>query len=117
MDHTLKDYQEECVDEGTWQPDPATEVGEWEEHDLNVMDAKMNDMFLPVSSPPLHPSSQPPDGIWKFKVQVSPRELFMYLFEDTRDIILQKLKEDTHPQVRAKLQQGSLKCKCGWTPR
>lgn len=23
MNHTLKDYQEECVDEGTWQPDPA----------------------------------------------------------------------------------------------
>ena len=37
MDHTLKDYQEECVEEGTWQPDPATEVGEWKEHDLDQM--------------------------------------------------------------------------------
>ena len=43
--HTLKDYHEECVDEGMWQPDPATDVGEWEEYDLNEMDAKMNDML------------------------------------------------------------------------
>ena len=41
----------------------------------------------------------------------------MYLFEDTRDIMLEKLKEDTHPQVRAQLQRGLLKCKCGFTPK
>ena len=29
MDCTLKDYEEECVDEGTFPSDPATEVGEW----------------------------------------------------------------------------------------
>ena len=41
----------------------------------------------------------------------------MYLFEDTRDIMLRKLKEDTHPQVQAQLQGGLLKCKCGFTPK
>ena len=53
MNHTLKDYHEECVDEGTWQPDPATDVGEWEEYDLNEMDAKMNDMLYQAC--PFHP--------------------------------------------------------------
>ena len=53
MDHTLKDYQEECVEEGTWQPDPATEVGEWEEHDLDQMEAKMNDLLYQAC--PFHP--------------------------------------------------------------
>ena len=28
MDHTLKDYQDECVEEGTFRSNPATEVGE-----------------------------------------------------------------------------------------
>ena len=41
----------------------------------------------------------------------------MYLFEDTRDIMLDKLKENNHPQVRAELQRGLLKCKCGFTPK
>ena len=27
MDHTLKDYQEECAEEGTFQSNPALEVG------------------------------------------------------------------------------------------
>ena len=35
MGHTLKDYQEECVEEGTFPSDPATELGEWEEQDLD----------------------------------------------------------------------------------
>ena len=41
----------------------------------------------------------------------------VYFFEDTRDITLEKLQEDTHPQVRAQLQRGLLKCKCGFTPK
>ena len=53
MNHTLKDYHEECVDEGTWQPDPATDVAEWEEYELNEMDAKMNDMLYQAC--PFHP--------------------------------------------------------------
>ena len=34
MEGTLKDYEEECVEEGTFHADPSKEVGEWEEHDL-----------------------------------------------------------------------------------
>ena len=30
MEGTLKDYKEECVEEGTFHSDPTTEVGEWE---------------------------------------------------------------------------------------
>ena len=41
----------------------------------------------------------------------------MYLFEDNRDIMLDKLKEDTLPQVRAQLQRGLMTCKCGFTPK
>ena len=41
----------------------------------------------------------------------------VYLFEDTREVMMDKLKEDTHPQVRAQLQRGLLKCKCGLTPK
>ena len=41
----------------------------------------------------------------------------VYLFEDTREVMLDKLKEDTHSQVRAQLQRGLLKCKCGLTPK
>lgn len=40
----------------------------------------------------------------------------VYLLEDTRDIMLETLKKDTHPQVRAQLLRGLLKCKCGSTP-
>ena len=41
----------------------------------------------------------------------------MYLFEDTREVMLDKLKEETHPQVRAQLQRGLLKCICLFTPK
>ena len=41
----------------------------------------------------------------------------MYLFEDTRFVMLEKLKEDTHPQVRALLQRGLLKCQCRFIPK
>ena len=30
---------------------------------------------------------------------------------------MEALKEDTHPQVRARVQRGELKCKCGFVPR
>jgi len=41
----------------------------------------------------------------------------VYLFEDTREVMMEALKEDTHPQVRARLQREMLKCKCGFTPK
>ena len=30
---------------------------------------------------------------------------------------MEALKEDTHPQVRARLQRGELKCRCGFVPK
>ena len=30
---------------------------------------------------------------------------------------MEKLKEDTHPQVRARVQRGELRCKCGFVPK
>ena len=30
---------------------------------------------------------------------------------------MEKLKEDTHPQVQARLKHGELKCKCGLVPK
>ena len=120
MDHTLKDYQEECVEEGTWQPDPATEVGEWEEHDLDKMDVKMNDLLYQAC--PFHPHQfihclNPQTEFGSLRYQCPQEGCPVYLFQDTRDLMLQKLKEETHPQVRAKLQRGLLNCKCGFTPK
>ena len=120
MDCTLKDYQEECVEEGTFPSDPATEVGEWEEQDLDQMEANLNDLLYQAC--PLHPhqfihrlNPQTEFGQLRYKCPQEGRPV--YLFEDTRDIMLEKLKEDTHPQVRAQLQRGLLKCKCGSTPK
>ena len=119
MDCTLKDYQEECVEEGTFPSDPATEVGEWEEQDLDQMEANLNDLLYQAC--PFHPhqfihrlNPQTEFGQLRYKCPQEGRPV--YLFEDTRDIMLEKLKEDTHPQVRAQLQRGLLKCKCGSTP-
>ena len=53
MDCTLKDYQEESVEEGTFPSDPATEVGEWEEQDLDQMEANLNDLLYQAC--PFHP--------------------------------------------------------------
>ena len=110
MDCTLKDYEEECVEEETFPSDPATKVGEWEDQELNQMK-------MPISSSPIHPLCQPPDRIWPVKVQVSPRRMSCDLFEDTCEVMLDKLKEDTHLQVRNQLQRGLLKCQCGFTPK
>ena len=30
---------------------------------------------------------------------------------------MDKLKEDTHPQVHARLKRGELKCRCGFVPK
>ena len=120
MDHALKDYQKECVEEGIFQSDPATEVGKWEEQDLDQMEANLNDLLYQAC--PFHPHQfihcvnlQTEFGKLRYKC---PQEgCPVYLFEDTRDIMLEKLKEDAHPQVRAQLQQGLLKGKCGFTPK
>ena len=120
MERTLKDYEEECVEEGTFHSDPATEVGEWEVQDLDQMKAQFNHLLY--ESCPFHPH--------RFIECVNPRSNFgplrfkcpqegcpVYLFEDTREVMMEKLKEDTHPQVRARLQRGELKCRCGFVPK
>ena len=118
MEGTLKDYEEECVEEGTFHSDPATEVGEWEV--LDQMETQFNQLLY--ESCPFHPH--------RFIECVNPRSNFgplrfkcpqegcpVYLFEDTREVMMETLKEDTHPQVRARLQRGELKCRCGFVPK
>ena len=99
MDHTLKDYREECAEGGTWQPDPATEVGEVEEHDLDQMDAKMNDLLYQVC--PFHSQQfihclYPQTEFGSLRYKCPQEGCPVYLFEETRDIMLQKLKKK-HP--------------------
>ena len=121
----LKDYEEECVEEGTFHADPAKEVGEWEivdqdATDLDQMDTQLNQLLYEAC--PFHPhqfihcvNPQTEFGQLRFKC---PQEgCPVYLFEDTREVMMEKLKEDTHPQVRARLQRGELRCKCGWVPK
>ena len=120
MDHNLKDYQEECVEEGTFQSDPATEVWEWEEHDLDQMEANVNDLLYQAC--PFHPRQfihcvNPHTEFGKLRCKCPQEWCPVYFFEDTRDIMLEKLKENTHSQVRAQLQRGLLKCKSGFTPK
>ena len=118
MEGTLKEYEEECVEEGTFHSDPATEVGEWEV--LDQMDTQLNQLLY--ESCPFHPhrflecvNPQANFGPLRFKC---PQERCpVYLFEDTREVMMEALKEDTHPQVRARLQRGELKCKCGFVPK
>ena len=51
MEGTLKEYEEECVEEGTFHSDPATEVGEWEV--LDQMDTQLNQLLYEAC--PFHP--------------------------------------------------------------
>ena len=62
MEGTIKDYKEECVEEGTVPSQLTTEVGDSEDQDLDQMEANLND--LTNSSSPIHPLCQPPDRIW-----------------------------------------------------
>ena len=118
MEGTLKDYEEECVEEGTFHSDPATEVGEWEI--LDEMDTQFNQLLY--ESCPFHPqrflecvNPQAQFGPLRFKC---PQEgCPVYLFEDTREVTMEALKKDTHPQVHARIKHGELKCKCGFVPK
>ena len=57
MEGTIKDYKEECVEEGTVPSQLTTEVGDSEDQDLDQMEANLND--LTNSS-----IVSPPDRIW-----------------------------------------------------
>ena len=116
MEGTLKDYEEECVEEGT---SLTPEVGE-EQMDLDQMDTQFNQLLYEVC--PFHPhrfiecvNPQASFGPLRFKC---PQEgCPVYLFEDTREVMMDQLKENTHPQVHARLKHGELKCKCGFVPK
>ena len=106
MEGTLKDYEEECLEEGGG--------------DLDQMDTQFNQLLY--ESCPFHPhqflecvNPQTSFGPLRFKC---PQEgCPVYLFEDTREVMMEALKKDTHPQVHARIKHGELKCKCGFVPK
>ena len=118
MEGTLKDYEEECVEEGTFHSDPATEVGEWEI--LDEMDTQFNQLLY--ESCPFHPHQfiecvNPRSNFGPLRFKCPQEGCPVYLFEDTREVMMEKLKEDTHPQVHARVKRGELKCRCGFVPK
>ena len=120
MEGTLKDYEEECVEEGTFHSDPATEVGEWEVQDLDQMDTQLNQLLY--ESCPFHPHRfiecvNPQSNFGPLRFKCPQEGCPVYLFEDTREVMMEALKKDTHPQVHARLKRGELKCRCGFVPK
>ena len=120
MEGTLKEYEEECVEEGTFQSDPATEVGEWDIQDLEQMDTQLNQLLYEAC--PFHPHRflecvNPQSNFGPLRFKCPQEKCPVYLFEDTREVMMEKLKEDTHPQVHARVKRGELKCKCGFVPK
>ena len=118
MKGTLKDYKEECVEEGTFHSDPATEVGEWEI--LDQMDTQFNQLLYEAC--PFHPHRflecvNPQSNFGPLRFKCPQEGCPVYLFEDTREVMMEKLKEDTHPQVHARVKRGELKCRCGFVPK
>ena len=118
MEGTLKDYEEECVEEGTFHSDPATEVGEWEV--LDEMDTQFNQLLY--ESCPFHPHRfiecvNPQSNFGPLRFKCPQEGCPVYLFEDTREVMMEALKKDTHPQVHARVKRGELKCRCGFVPK
>ena len=118
MEGTLKEYEEECVEEGTFHSDPATEVGEWEV--LDQMDTQFNQLLYEAC--PFHPHRflecvNPQSNFGPLRFKCPQERCPVYLFEDTREVMMEKLKEDTHPQVHARVKRGELRCKCGFVPK
>ena len=116
IEGTLKDYEEECIEEGT--SSLATEVGE--EQDLDQMETQFNHLLY--ESCPFHPHQfiecvNPRSNFGPLRFKCPQQGCPVYLFEDTREVMIETLKEDTHPQVRARLQRGELKCRCGFVPK
>ena len=118
MEGTLKDYEEECVEEGTFHSDPNTEVGEWEV--LDQMDTQFNQLLYEAC--PFHPHQflecvNPQSNFGPLRFKCPQEGCPVYLFEDTREVMMEALKKDTHPQVHARLKHGELKCRCGFVPK
>ena len=108
MEGTLKDYEEEYMEEGTAPSQLTTEAGDSEDPDLDQMETQLKDLLYEAC--PFHPhqyihcvNPQTQFGPLRFKC---PQEgCPVYLFEDTREMMLETLKEDTHPHVRARLER------------
>ena len=116
MEGTLKDYEEECIEEGT--SSLATEVGE--EQVLNQMDTQLNQLLY--ESCPFHPHRfiecvNPQSNFGPLRFKCPQEGCPVYLFEDTREVMMEALKKDTHPQVHARVKRGELKCRCGFVPK
>ena len=60
---------------------------------------------------------QPQSNFGPLRFKCPQEKCPVYLFEDTREVMMEKLKEDTHPQVHARVKHGELKCKCGFVPK
>ena len=106
MEGTLKDYEEECIEEG----------GE----ELDQMDAQFNQLLY--ESCPFHPHQfiecvNPQTNFGPLRFKCPQEGCPVYLFEDTREVMMEALKKDTHPQVQARIKHGELKCKCGFVPK
>ena len=115
MEGTLKEYEEECLEEGTVQADPIQE-----DYVLDQMDTQLNELLYETC--PFHPGEylqcvNPQTQFGQLRFKCPHEGCPVYLFEDNREVMMETLKEDTHPQVRARLQRGELKCKCGFVPR
>ena len=115
MEGTLKDYEEECLEEGMVQADPTQE-----DYVLDKMDTQLNELLYETC--PFHPGEyiycvNPQTQFGQLRFKCPQEGCPVYSFEDSREVMMEKLKEDTHPQVRARLQRGELKCKCGLVPR
>ena len=118
MEGTLKDYEEECVEEGTIPSPLTTEV--WEDQALAQMESQLNNLLYETC--PFHPHQfihcvNPQTNLGPLRFKCPQEGCPVYLFEDTREVMMETLKEDTHPQVRARLQRGELKCRCGLVPK
>ena len=97
MDCTLKDYEEECVEEGTVPSELTTKVGEWEDQELNQMETHLNDLLNEAC--PFHPHQfihcvNPQTEFGQLRYKCPQEGCPVYLFENTRDIMLDKLKEN-----------------------
>ena len=84
------------------------------------MDTQFNQLLY--ESCPFHPHRfiecvNPQSNFGPLRFKCPQEGCPVYLFEDTREVMMDKLKEDTHPQVHARLKRGELKCRCGFVPK
>ena len=86
MEGTLKDYEEECVEEGTVPSQLTSEVRDSEDQDLDQMEANLNDLLYEAR--PFHPHQfihcvNPQTKFGQLRYKCPPERCPVYLFEDT----------------------------------